>query len=163
LQTGRFESDFDPEAFVFPSVPQPFELEAGPRGGGIVIVHASKQERWLGALLLGQNANIHSPDAVLSMQGGSFESEVMYVEPYESAPHGAGVPVQPVHICTVSPEHLESAGDAVYWVLGHSRAQADLPELGEVVAVGREFGLEVTPVGSVPPDREYWVNRDFRA
>lgn len=150
LEYGRFQPGFDPQAFGYPAEPQAYRLERGPRGGGIVIVNARKGERWLAARVLGLDANIRSPDAVLSMQGDSFASRVLYVEPYESASPFAGVPVQRLHVCGASPEHLDSAGGAVYWVLGHSRGRAELPEQQEVVEVGREFGLGVSLVGATP-------------
>jgi hypothetical protein len=145
----------------YPRTPQPFRLWDGPVGGGIIMWEeepsATRRGKWLPGSILHSEANLREPNGMNALFG-EYDAHVVGMEP-----HGAGlrIPKPKLYLCAASTEHVDAAGDDVYWVL-LSRAEPNrVKRLQSVPDWAAAFGLrvarEVRVAAAVQAQFDEWI------
>lgn len=165
LNSGYVANSDDPEYYWeccgYPRTPQPFKLIDGPVGGGIVMwegdANAGRGWRWLPIVVLESEANLRLPNGMDSIWK-QFDAQVVCMEP-----HGWGIGGGPkLYRCAVSTEHVDSAGESVYWLLCLKEGKRIAKGVGEIATWAAGFGLTVVLMFEVSTallaESEPWFN-----
>jgi len=130
----------------YPSKPQPFDLLAGPVGGGIIVVDISENKRWLGygALTFDKGVDIAMPQSMKKFK----DVNVSYLEPtYDRGWYlNTGIRTRRYNLnMDASAENIESEPDSIYWLIGFKKRKAnkEMKGLSEIPFWGKHFGLNV--------------------
>jgi len=135
----------------YPKDIQPFELIKGPIGGGIILVYADPDERWLpgGALTFDKGVDIRISEAM--------EDEICNVTYLEHCHHPGSLACAQKkmknYLLHASAEHVESMSDRIFWVFGYKsykRVNREIRGISDVTDYGKHFGLEVKRLSEVP-------------
>jgi hypothetical protein len=153
IRSGYLEPGRDLEFFWahgYPRVPQRFTLTDGPCGGGIILwegdPRADRGWRWLPIAILQSEADLRLPPGMDGIYR-TFDAQVVAIEP-----HGGGLPKRPaLYTCGASTEHVESAGQSVYWVLCVAGARK-IKGLESLPEWAGSFGIKVDRSAEVPAD-----------
>jgi hypothetical protein len=129
--------------------PQPFTLYDGPVGGGIIMwqddLESGRQWKWLPLHVLQSEADLLRPNGMTSINA-TFDPQVVYMEP-----HGTGLGRRPKTFrCLVSTEHMDGAGERVYWALCAKRGPQRLNGVDDIPGWACAFGMVVTPLPDGP-------------
>lgn len=146
-----FLNPTDPYA-DFPLAAPRIEYIEGPVGGGILRVEVGYRERWLGALVLTQEADFKNPPGL--PPGGridGFDADVRYIEPSESLASQFGLEKAPrLYLCLASPEHADAAGENVYWMLSYVKGIRELRGLFHLERWAESLGRSLTRLTRIP-------------
>jgi len=162
--------NYGPEKLIemgYPEEPQPFELFAGPMGGGVILVHIGANERWLGygALTFDKGVDLRCPEPMQDEECNN----VAYLAPttYRGWYIDAGKKFKEYRI-GASAEHIESMPGSIFWLIGFrpTSSSGRIKGLSEISAWGEGFGLHVDTL-DMPPEQvrqetAQWLNPMLR-
>jgi hypothetical protein len=141
---------YDWQELGFPPNVQPFDLIDGPEEGGIIRAHIRPRERWLPGLILSREANVRTPPGMMGLWPG-YDSRVYYLEPMDEPGWQFGVgKKKKLYLCSSSTEHLQGAGEAVYWLIGFKPGRRPIKDLDSIGTWAAQFDLRVHQLPGVP-------------
>lgn len=161
---AKLYSTWDWKSLGYTERVQPFELIDGAGGNGIIVIHIRRKEAWLPMSILHSEANILQPGVMTNVNA---DFRVQFLDPmYVPAIARQGRKPQRAYICAISAEHVESAGEDVFWVVGLTRGSRRRSRLVEVKRVAHGFGLGIAELGGCPQqllnETEGWfANEDY--
>jgi hypothetical protein len=160
------KSGFLPNAYYadYPVTPPKMHFLDGSAGGGVIVVHKLRDERWLGGLVLVSHANRRIPNGRALVASDPFGGLVTYLEPYDNPPEvQVGIRARPkLYLCGATPEHAESAGTSVFWLASLEKRRRTSSDLTEVPRWARPFGLSVTVLSGMPDQLQSETSDWFR-
>lgn len=128
--------------------PKKYQMIPGPAGWGIVDVHMKKGERWapLNSLFFDKGVDLTMPPCM-----NSVNSNVGYVIPTSDTGWylDTGIKCKDYSIAATY-EHVEAAGEQVYWLFSAKPVKKGLPEILEVPYWAKAFDLEVKLLTEIP-------------
>jgi hypothetical protein len=134
---------------ILPNVPEPCELIDGPAGGGIVITTVERPPG-LNRCVLSRFAEVSAPMGVNFEVRGN-QAHVAYLEPSRSLYLALGERRPRVYDgCAISFDHVEVAGDEVYWFVAYESGKSEISGLDEIPSLAAGFGLSVQRLDQPP-------------
>ncbi len=131
----------------FPEEVQPADLLNGPLGGGIIVPHIRKDERWLPYHVLGFNngATLTTPRTLLHYD--KLQYSVGFLEHCTHPGNAYQHSKKPKNFdCVISAEHVDNTGDKVFWLMTVPQGKM-VPGINELPKWINSFGciLEKIP------------------
>lgn len=127
----------------------PTRLIDGPRGGGIIVIGPAAPQAF-NIVLFSDVANIGQPDD-MDRISEQFPTYVGWIEPFDglgglltTGKRARNYPIR------ATAEHVDAAGEEVYWILSLRDARGQLKSLDEVPRLAECFGLRATLLGAAP-------------
>lgn len=157
----------DYRRFGWPDEIQPFELIDGPEGGGVILVHIGGGERWTPLLVLTSEAHVGPPGAMETLRGCDINVHLIEPKGDEGWEYGLGKRPRSYSI-GASIEHVEEAGDSIFWLIGYERAKSnkEIRGLCDISRWGEHFGLRVDqlsqPSEAIQKAVECWLNPEYQ-
>ena len=152
----------------YPEKVQPFELIDGPVGGGIILAHIDRDERWLPyrALTFDKGVDLSTPQPMREEErDGGVQYNVAFLEATYDPGWALATGKRRKHYqLGSSVEHIESMPDSIFWLIGFkpSKTMKEIRGLGDIPVWGEHFGLEVERLSELPEEvREetaHWLN-----
>jgi hypothetical protein len=128
-------------------VNEPGELEFfdGAFGNGVLAFRKPTRHTWIGGKVFNKEANITK---ALGMTTGNVAFlELRGDAGLRFALQGLKKPRE--YPCSISIEHVEAAGDDIYWLLDREPGSRPLKGLEQIFEAAQGFGLELEPLSGV--------------
>jgi hypothetical protein len=130
----------------YPPVTPPYELIEGPAGGGIIKCDETDLEQPTLVYLLLSKTTSFVPPPGMPPRGMANAPDITVLEARAdlSLRLGRRLPVN--QYCRVSPEHVNSAGDSVYWLFNFKSGRTPPKGLETLPRLAAEFGCMVEAI-----------------
>jgi len=142
----RAQLDY-PESF------EPGQFMDGPFGGGVICVdlRPSEKNKWLPVQLLGKEADLMPPQAMLHQDSFPFDIRVLQPrnEPFMPRIKGSS---RFSMLEGATAEHLASAKDDVYWLVTCTSGSISKRVKEQVMDTALGFNCEIEPLDMLPAD-----------
>jgi hypothetical protein len=156
LGSGLLQRHFDPKEFGYPDVPQEHAFIPGSEGNGIIVLYNDPrvQSKWLAGRVL-REAQWLNPNGMRAFDEAQREPQpfVCYIEPMVGSGWWIGVAKKPIIVVVnLSYEHVEAAGDSVYWLVRYQRTSRgqELKRIADVAGWAANFGITVRRAEQFP-------------
>jgi hypothetical protein len=145
-------TDEELRKFGYFDAPKPYRMIPGPAGWGIVEVQIKRGERWphVGSLCFDKGVDMRYPP---TSDLANYQPNVSYMEPTVSIGwyFGSGRRRKDYSI-PATYEHVETAGEQVYWLFSARPTRKGLPEILEVPYWAKAFDLKVKLLTEIPKE-----------
>ena len=160
LESGYIDRGRDWRRLGYPETVQPFSLVNGSEGGGIICVYVPHTQKWMPNLILTKEADILKPPGEMSdIDGKNINVFYLSQNPglLSSLLPSKAPTLARERICATSVEHLDVAGDLVYWVLGYRGGKRNVVPIDRVMGMAQAFGIDLRVLGDleIPSSREF--------
>ena len=161
LKSGYLDTNIDWPRRGFPELVKPCQMLDGVSGGGIIAVDVKPLEKWLPAIILGKEADLLTPSAMLN-NWEEFPFHMCVLEPNNE-------PYQPVikgsrgylGCSAATAESLPGLEGNVYWIITGDFPGKSESIIADTVKAGASLGCHAVPLNGVPAHLQEKANPIF--